>query len=74
MQRVVILGAGLGGLELATTLSDAVGGDIDGRVGRVDVDYLSGPKPTGTFREPSGALVTEKKEFGSSRSARWFGR
>jgi sulfide:quinone oxidoreductase len=29
MQRVVILGAGFGGLELATTLSDAVGGDID---------------------------------------------
>src|SRR5438067_1664780 len=29
MQRVVILGAGFGGLELATVLSDAVGGDID---------------------------------------------
>ena len=24
-----------------------------GRVGRVDVDFLSGPKPTGTFHEPS---------------------
>ena len=45
-----------------------------GRVGRVDVDFLSGPKPTGTFREPSAALVTEKHHFGSSRSARWFGR
>jgi sulfide:quinone oxidoreductase len=45
-----------------------------GRVGRVDVDFLSGPKPTGTFREPSTALVTEKHDFGSSRSARWFGR
>ena len=45
-----------------------------GRVGRVDVDFLSGPKPTGTFREPSIALVREKHEFGSSRSARWFGR
>ena len=45
-----------------------------GRVGRVDVDFLSGPKPTGMFREPSGALVAEKREFGSSRSARWFGR
>jgi sulfide:quinone oxidoreductase len=45
-----------------------------GRVGRVDVDFLSGPKPTGTFREPSGALVAEKRHFGSSRSARWFGR
>ncbi|MGZ5341617.1 MAG: NAD(P)/FAD-dependent oxidoreductase [Solirubrobacterales bacterium] len=45
-----------------------------GRVGRVDVDFLSGPKPTGTFQEPSGALVAEKEDFGSSRRARWFGR
>jgi sulfide:quinone oxidoreductase len=45
-----------------------------GQVGRVDVDFLSGPKPTGTFREPSAALVIEKHDFGSSRSARWFGR
>ena len=45
-----------------------------GRVGRVDVDFLSGPKPTGTFREPSAALVAEKHEFGSTRAARWFGR
>ncbi len=44
-----------------------------GRIGRVDVDFLSGPKPTGTFREPSVALVDEKREFGSSRRARWFG-
>ena len=45
-----------------------------GLVGRVDVDFFSGPKPTGTFQEPSGALVTEKQYFGSSRRARWFGR
>jgi sulfide:quinone oxidoreductase len=45
-----------------------------GQVGRVDVDFLSGPKPTGTFIEPSSALVAEKHDFGSSRSARWFGR
>ena len=44
-----------------------------GRVGRVDVDFLSGPKPTGTFHEPSAALVAEKHHFGSSRRARWFG-
>ena len=44
-----------------------------GRVGRVDVDFLSGPKPTGTFHEPSDALVIEKQHFGSSRRARWFG-
>ncbi len=43
-----------------------------GRVGRVDVDFLSGPKPTGTFQEPSAALVAEKQHFGSSRGARWF--
>ncbi len=45
-----------------------------GRVGRVDVDFLSGPKPTGTFHEPSDTLVAEKHHFGSSRRARWFGR
>jgi sulfide:quinone oxidoreductase len=45
-----------------------------GRVGRVDVDFLSGPKPTGTFKEPSGDLVAEKKHFGASRRARWFNR
>jgi sulfide:quinone oxidoreductase len=44
-----------------------------GRVGRVDVDFLSGPKPTGTYQEPSVALVAEKDRFGSSRRARWFG-
>jgi len=45
-----------------------------GRVGRVDVDFLSGPEPTGTFQEPSTALVAEKRHFGASRAARWFGR
>jgi sulfide:quinone oxidoreductase len=45
----------------------------DDRVGRVDVDFLSGPKPTGTFDGPSVALVREKEQFGASRRARWFG-
>jgi len=45
-----------------------------GRVGRVDIDFLSGPKPTGTFSEPSHALADEKHDFGSSRSARWLAR
>ena len=44
------------------------------QVGRVDVDFLSGPKPTGTFQAPSTALVAEKALFGSSRVARWFNR
>ena len=43
-----------------------------GRVGRVDVDFLGGPKPTGIYQAPSEALVAEKVEFGSSRRARWF--
>ncbi len=44
------------------------------QVGRVDVEFLSGPKPTGTFQEPSEALEVEKALFGSSRVQRWFGR
>jgi sulfide:quinone oxidoreductase len=44
-----------------------------GRVGRVDIDFLSGPSRTGIFHAPSAALVTEKDHFGSSRRARWFG-
>ena len=43
------------------------------RIGRVDVDFLSGPSPTGSFIEPSVALAGEKQHFGSSRRARWFG-
>jgi sulfide:quinone oxidoreductase len=45
-----------------------------GRIGRVDVDFLSGPKPTGTFQEPSRELVAEKQRFGATRRARWFNR
>lgn len=44
-----------------------------GKVGKVNVDFLSGPKPTGTFVEPSQELVAEKCQFGSSRRQRWFG-
>jgi sulfide:quinone oxidoreductase len=44
-----------------------------GRVGRVDVDFFSGPTPTGTFQEPSAALAAEKEQFGASRRTRWFG-
>ena len=44
-----------------------------GRVGRVDVDFFSGPKPTGAYHEPSLALREDKERFGASRRARWFG-
>src|SRR6266576_4092570 len=45
-----------------------------GRVGSVDIDFLSGPTRTGSFNAPSAALVAEKEYFGSSRRTRWFGR
>ena len=44
-----------------------------GRIGRVDVDFFSGPKPTGTYYEPDVALRADKELFGASRKARWFG-
>jgi sulfide:quinone oxidoreductase len=44
-----------------------------GEVGRVDVDFFSGPKPTGAYVAASKTLVAEKGQFGSSRVQRWFG-
>jgi sulfide:quinone oxidoreductase len=43
-----------------------------GRVGSVDIDFLSGPTRTGTFNPPSADLVAQKANFGSSRCSRWF--
>jgi sulfide:quinone oxidoreductase len=43
-----------------------------GRVGRVDIDFLSRPTRTGVFNAPSDALVAEKQDFGAGRRARWF--
>jgi len=45
-----------------------------GRIGKVEVDFLSGPKATGTYHAPSESLRADKELFGSSRRARWFGR
>jgi sulfide:quinone oxidoreductase len=45
-----------------------------GRVGSVDIDFLSGPSRKGTFNPPSAALVAAKERFGSSRRSRWFDR
>jgi sulfide:quinone oxidoreductase len=43
------------------------------RIARVEVDFFSGPSPTGVFHEPSVALRADKQKFGASRRARWFG-
>jgi sulfide:quinone oxidoreductase len=45
----------------------------EGRIGSVDIDFLSGPSKTGTFNPPSADLMAQKVRFGSSRRARWFG-
>lgn len=44
-----------------------------GRIGKVEVDFFSGPQPTGNYYEPSVKLRTDKQHFGASRRARWFG-
>jgi sulfide:quinone oxidoreductase len=44
-----------------------------GRIGKVEVDFFSGPQPTGRYHAPSTALRADKDEFGLSRRARWFG-
>jgi len=46
----------------------------DGRVGKVNVDFFSGPAPFGSYTEASVDLVADKQYFGSSREARWFGK
>jgi len=44
-----------------------------GLVGKVEVDFFSGPKPIGNYYQPSAALRADKEHFSSSRRARWFG-
>jgi sulfide:quinone oxidoreductase len=44
-----------------------------GRIGRVDVDFFSGPSPTGVYYAPSTDYRADKVEFGASRRRRWFG-
>ncbi len=45
----------------------------EGRIGSVDIDFLSGPERTGTFNPPSPEQMADKERFGSSRRQRWFG-
>jgi sulfide:quinone oxidoreductase len=44
-----------------------------GRVGSVEVQFLSGQPPTGWFHGASEALAAEKRNFGATRRSRWFG-
>lgn len=45
-----------------------------GQVASVEVDFFTGPTPVGTFHGASVENQAHKARFGSSRSARWFGR
>jgi sulfide:quinone oxidoreductase len=45
----------------------------DGLVSKVEVDFLSGPAAAAERHDASREYAAEKKEFGASRRARWFG-
>lgn len=45
-----------------------------GRVGRVDVDFLSGPKPTGTFTQPSPGSSPTSCISARAGALCWFDR
>jgi len=46
----------------------------EGRVGKVEVTFLSGEAPRGALEGPSLDLAADKSEFGADRVRRWFGR
>jgi sulfide:quinone oxidoreductase len=43
-----------------------------GMVGKVEANFLSGPKPTARLVGPTRELAAEKQAFASSRQERWF--
>jgi len=45
----------------------------DDLVGRVDVDFFTGPGPVGVFTPPSAAVTADKRDSAAERLARWFG-
>jgi sulfide:quinone oxidoreductase len=44
-----------------------------GLVGKVEANFLGGPRPTAQLVGPSRELAAEKVAFGSTRRERWFG-
>ncbi len=43
-------------------------------VARVEVRFVSGQPPSGTYEAPSELLAADKVQFGADRIQRWFGR
>lgn len=46
----------------------------DDTVARVNVTFLSGQPPRGTYDPPSTVFAHDKAEFGATRAERWFGQ
>ncbi|UDY36602.1 NAD(P)/FAD-dependent oxidoreductase [Dermatobacter hominis] len=44
------------------------------QVAKVEVTFLSGQAPNGALQGPSAELAADKRDFGSTRIRRWFGR
>ncbi len=64
---MVILGAGFGGLELATTLSEPLGDEFAETLVDKSDAFVFG------FAKLDVMFGRKKQHFGSSRKARWFG-
>jgi sulfide:quinone oxidoreductase len=45
----------------------------DDTIGRVHVDFLSGPAPVAAYSAPSLEGAEEKRQFAATRRSRWFG-
>jgi sulfide:quinone oxidoreductase len=45
----------------------------DQTIGRVNVNFLSGPAPVAAYSPPSPAGAEAKRQFAATRRARWFG-
>jgi sulfide:quinone oxidoreductase len=69
------IGARLHGAELERPYDGAGNCYIEfgsGMVGKVEANFLGGPKPTARLVGPSRELAADKAEFASSRRERWF--
>lgn len=74
--RVVVLGAGFGGLEVSTALAERLGERVEVTLvdRREGFTFGFSKPPNGTFEMPSAELAAHEAEFGASRVRRWFGR
>ena len=85
--RAGIFAEGAGKVVAAQIIARYRGGDVgpyqgDGQcyiefggsqVAEIYVNFLGGPKPTSDFKGATADGVANKRRFGSSRAARWFG-